>query len=79
VGFPVMDKNAANHRMGGGKCAHAVHKGAYSKLNESYTALAKWVEDNGKQIASAPYEIYLNEPGKVPEEELVTEIYFPIK
>ena len=56
-----------------------VHLGAYSSLGETYAAIAKWIEENGYEIADAPYDKYLNSPYEVPEDKLVTEIYFPVR
>jgi len=56
----------------------AAHLGAYANLGETYAAIVKWIEDNGYRIINIPYEKYLNSPHEVPEEELVTEIYFPV-
>ncbi len=79
IGVPV--NSAGNHTrvLQGGTCALAVHKGSYSTLSNTYARLAEWVEREGLCLAAPPYEKYLNSPQEAPEEQLVTEVYFPVK
>ena len=79
LGFPVTAASDHTRTLKGCTCAAAVHKGEYSKLPETYTRLGAWIDSNGYSIAAPPYEIYLNDPGEVPPEQLLTEIYFPVK
>jgi len=79
LAFPTNTANAVTRTMDGGKFATATHKGPYSKLNETYTAIGEWMDKNGYAMKSSPYEIYLNSPGDVQDDELLTEIYFPVK
>ncbi|MFA4966292.1 MAG: GyrI-like domain-containing protein [Thermoleophilia bacterium] len=62
----------------GGLVAATLHKGPYSALRESYGALEAWMAVNGKHPAGPPREVYLNDPMSVPENELLTEIDWPI-
>lgn len=78
VGAIVPQKSAVSRTVPGGTCAVAAHLGAYANLGETYAAIVKWTEDNGYRIVGQPYEKYLNNPHEVPEDELVTEIYFPV-
>ncbi len=61
---------------------HAVltHKGPYDKLGDSYRWLyAVWLPNSGREPADAPpYEVYLNDAGQTPPEELLTEICIPL-
>jgi effector-binding domain-containing protein len=58
--------------------ASIFHRGSYAGVCFAYDALARWMAENGRHPAGPPSEIYLNEPGVVPEEELLTEIDQPI-
>lgn len=78
VGAIIAQKSGISRTIPGGLCAMAVHLGAYAGLGETYGAIVKWIEDNGYRVVGEPYEKYLNNPHEVPEEELVTEIYFPV-
>lgn len=78
VGAIVPQKNEFSRTVPGATCAMITHLGAYGNLGESYAAIVKWIEDNGYRIVGEPYEKYLNSPHEVPEDELVTELYFPV-
>jgi len=56
-----------------------IHKGPYREVGPSYAALFKHAKEKGYIPLGCPIEIYLNDPAKVPETELLTEIQVPIK
>lgn len=62
----------------GGRVATTTHVGPYRAVGQAYTALQKWMTDNGCRPAGPPREIYLNDPAVVPESELLTEVDWPI-
>jgi effector-binding domain-containing protein len=62
----------------GGLVATTVHVGPYNEIGKAYTALQKWMTDNGRSPAGAMRETYLNDPDTVPPEELLTEVDWPI-
>jgi effector-binding domain-containing protein len=62
----------------GGTVAGTMHKGPYSGVGEAYGALQAWMAVNGKRPGGPPREVYLNEPGAVPDAELLTEVDWPI-
>ena len=62
-----------------GLCATCTYVGEYSKLGKAYAAVLKWCDEHQYEIASAPFDIYLNNPQDVNQEELVTQVWFPIK
>lgn len=63
-----------------GMCATCVYTGPYHKLGEAYAAVLKWIEENKYEIASAPFDCYMNSPQEVKDpEKLVTKVCFPIK
>jgi effector-binding domain-containing protein len=41
-----------------GEAAVAVHRGPYSRMNEAYEAIARWLEVNGRESAGQTWEIY---------------------
>jgi len=55
-----------------------VHKGSYEKLNESYKEMVEYSIKNNYDIIGSPKEVYINSPHEVPENELLTEIQFPV-
>lgn len=56
-----------------------IHKGAYSNLPDTYMAIWNYIMENNFEANGVPKEIYLNDPDEVKEDELLTEIQFPIK
>ncbi len=61
-------------------CAAAavIHKGSYETMGESYANAANWIVERGHHIVGPAREIYMNSPADTPEEDLLTEILFPI-
>lgn len=55
-----------------------IHKGPYPQLGSAYGMMMEYITKEGCEMIGAPREIYLNSPQEVPEEELLTEIQFPI-
>ena len=66
------------YELPGGTMARIVHHGPYAAIGPTYIELFKWIQKNGKQIVGPLREVYLNDPGVVPSEEIVTEIYAPV-
>ncbi len=62
----------------GGAVASIVHTGSYREMAVAYTGIAEWIHERGHEIAGPVREIYLNNPADVPENELMTEIQWPI-
>ncbi len=56
-----------------------MHKGSYHKLQESYTRIMKFMEEQGLSYVPPDREVYLNSPHEVAEEELLTEIQLPFR
>lgn len=56
------------------------HIGSYKHLGNAWTT--QYMMQRGKEFKHRkgvdPFEVYLNMPGQVPAEQLVTEIHFPV-
>lgn len=62
-----------------GHVAATWHVGPYDSLAEAYTALDAWVEEQGREAAGAPWEIYWTDPKEVPDPaRWRTEVFQPI-
>ena len=61
-----------------GAAASIIHRGSYDNMGESYATVAAWVQQRGHSITGPAREIYLNSPADSAEEDLLTEILFPI-
>lgn len=64
-----------------GKFAVFTHKGVYSGLNRLYQSIYfDWLPNTNEKLRhSMPFEKYLNNPDKIKEDDLLTEIFIPIK
>jgi effector-binding domain-containing protein len=91
VGFPVAgpvdglpsladaDPGApGNSSLPGGRVVAATHRGPYSRLADFNAQLHSWIEAEGLEIAGGLWESYIDDPGKVPESEVRTEIFWPV-
>jgi hypothetical protein len=64
----------------GGKYVEAVHRGPYEKLGETWEKFARHVMGAGHYDASRPMlENYVSDPGNTPQEDLITQLYIPVK
>ena len=63
-----------------GRVAVFSHLGPYETLWQTWNKVYHdWLPSSGETLRDAyPYEVYVKERGKVPEEELITEIFIPI-
>ncbi|MBU8785790.1 MULTISPECIES: MerR family transcriptional regulator [Bacillus] len=78
--IPVKEPVQGTRDFPGGLCAKSVLKGPYSELTSVYARLREWVENEGYELVSSPYEVYVTDPDHTAaSEDLVTEVYFPVK
>jgi AraC family transcriptional regulator len=63
-----------------GRWAVFTHRGPYETLGQSWSAAYRdWLPASGERLReTAPYEVYVTDPGNTPPEELVTEIHIPV-
>lgn len=66
------------YELPGGQMAKITHQGPYEQCAGTYKKLFTWIAENHKKIVGPTREVYLNDPRKVPPEEILTEIYAPI-
>ena len=84
VGVPVAaaatgEADGVAGSLPGGAVAVAVHAGSYDQLHMTYTALERWIEDNGLRIGGAPWESYITDPADYPNpEDWRTEVCWPV-
>ncbi|MBD8497912.1 MerR family transcriptional regulator [Paenibacillus arenosi] len=59
--------------------ATTLHIGSYDDIGYAHIALEEWMESNGYQLASPPYETYLKGPEcECDVREYVTQVFFPV-
>ena len=62
-----------------GKGLIGVHTGSYTTLEETYHKMFAYVEENGVSVTgNTCYDYYLSDPAETPEEELLTQVIFPM-
>ncbi len=67
--------------VAGGRYAIFTHKGSYNHFHEIYNYIfGVWMVESGEKLRDeVTFEKYINSPGEVPEDELLTEIYVPVE
>ncbi len=60
------------------RAVRLIHTGSYAALEASYGALEAYMAATGLEASGHSWAEYLNDPGHVSEEELITHIYIPI-
>ncbi len=58
--------------------ASLIYKGSYKHIFRAYSILNEYIEKNGYEKVGNYSEVYLNDPSKIPEDELLTEIRVPV-
>ena len=77
---PSDENDTQVGELPGGTVARTIHRGPYDTLQEAHAAIDRWMADEGITSAGAPWEVYLTDPGEVPDpNDWETEILWPIK
>ncbi len=84
IGFPVGSSlpgkdEIQSGEIPAGKIAQCLYTGPYNKIEPAYNALTAFVEEQGYDATGVAYEFYLNDPGEVAPDELLTQIVFRLK
>ena len=87
VGIPVekfpdnLDEGIIKGEIPSADIYSIVHKGPYKHLGNAWSAGYMMKQNKELKFNSkvAPFEIYLNDPNNTPEEEIETQICFPVK
>jgi len=58
-----------------GEVLHFTHRGSYATLRDDWEAMMRHMEAEGLRYAAPTWEVYLNSPDEVHEEQLLTECY----
>lgn len=58
-----------------GRVLTFTHVGPYSGLRDSYSEMMTYLEKNELKIGAPTWEVYLNDPRAVPEDELKTQVF----
>ncbi|PLX10951.1 MAG: hypothetical protein C0597_15900 [Marinilabiliales bacterium] len=83
-GLPVSKKLDGNDlikyvEIPAGKTIMASHFGHYNSVRLTYDVLQKYIEENSIEITGSPFEMYITDPMKEPDQsKWETKVYFPI-
>ncbi len=83
-GMPVTpgaigDGDIALGELPAGPAATTVHTGPYEGLGTAYEALEAWIKEHGARPGGAPWEVYLTDPGEVPDPaDWKTQVFWPL-
>ena len=61
-----------------GKAILTVYQGAYKDIEAAYVALMNYAEENALEMTGVYYDYYISDPTDTPENELLTQVVFPI-
>ena len=81
--IPTVGEVAGNDVIGSGmtyagKVLHAIHIGPYTDLPASYAEVMRFMADNGIEANGNSWAVWTSDPGTTPEDELITDLYYPI-
>jgi effector-binding domain-containing protein len=62
-----------------GKALKVTHRGPYATMPQTYEMLHAYMKAYGYEKSSDEWEEYVSDPGKTPESELITHIFYPVK
>jgi len=72
-------ENIKSSEIPRGQYAACIYTGPYSEIAPAYNALTQWVNENGYESSGIAYELYIDDPGVIPPEELKTQVLFLLK
>lgn len=58
-----------------GEVLYFQHKGSYASLRTDYDLMMPHLEAIGRKMGAPMWEVYLNSPDQVPEEQLLTDVF----
>jgi len=85
VGTPLANAGTSGAtvqagELPGGPAVVALHGGHYQELRDTYTAVERWMKEQGLRPAGAPWESYLTDPEATPDPaDWRTEICWPVE
>jgi effector-binding domain-containing protein len=62
------------------KVAYYDYMGPYEGLGQAWEEMGMWLAANGMEVAGAPYEVYVTDPGTEPDpSKWITRIVYPVQ
>ncbi len=66
------------YTLPGGRVAKTIHEGPYSDFRPLHQQIYSWIREHHRKLVAPLREYYLNDPHRVHENEIMTEICAPI-
>ena len=86
AGFTIAQQDAAKAEgevkadtTPAGEVLYFRHKGSYGTLRDAYAQMMSHIADIGREISVPTWEVYLNSPDEVAEQDLLTDVYSMLK
>lgn len=79
AGSPKGSREFRVYDLRGGTMVHTVHRGPYETCEQTYLKVFAWITEKGLIISGPIREVYPNDPHLVQPEEILTEIYVPVR
>ncbi|MGA2296734.1 MAG: GyrI-like domain-containing protein [FCB group bacterium] len=85
AGIPIMSANIKPEgriKIGttpSGKVLLAIQTGPYQQAKYSYQIILNYMKENNLKVRGHSWESYVNDPGAVKPDEILTYVYFPIE
>jgi effector-binding domain-containing protein len=61
-----------------GQALHFTHKGPYATLRDDYGLMMEHITTHKLEMSTPSWELYVNDPGQTPQEDLLTECYIAL-
>jgi effector-binding domain-containing protein len=62
-----------------GRVLTFTHVGPYATLRDDYAEMMDWMAREGLEMAAPTWEVYLDDPDEVPEDQLRTKVHVALK
>ena len=84
LGIPVLEEVPAQgeffiSKTYEGKAISTMYQGAYKDIEVAYVALMDYAKENALEMTGIYYDYYISDPANTPEDELLTQVVFPIQ
>lgn len=78
-GTPREEQGVKLGQTYAGDVIRVIHQGSYRNLGDTQRKIAAYLAAHGIERNGDSWEAYVNDPASVPESELLTEIYYPVR
>lgn len=75
----ISDQDISLKTLPAAKALTVIHKGAYHNLGMAHKQIYDYINEKGLEMCGPARELYLNDPEETAEENLLTEIQYPVR